>query len=153
MQQSLVDKLLNLQLWLRLTNPKTIRWENGHQQILIKYCSKNIQNTLVWAKSLISCLCQIRLRHLCKICFRSVCLDPAIDSESAVLYYTLHITTMSAPFYTSEHQSGENIDWNDLDTRKFPESIVNSCPGIVSLNKRRLNRSYSTNVLILCLLI
>ncbi|EFX76963.1 hypothetical protein DAPPUDRAFT_321839 [Daphnia pulex] len=38
---------------------------------------------------------------------------------------------MSAPFYTSEHQSGENIDWNDLDTRKFPESIVNSCPGLV----------------------
>jgi hypothetical protein len=60
-------------------------------------------------------------------------LDPSIDPECAVFYYTLHITTMSAPFYTSEHQSGVNIDWNDLDTRKFPESIVNSCPGMCIL--------------------
>lgn len=36
---------------------------------------------------------------------------------------------MSAPFYTSEQQSGENIDWNDLDPRKFPENVVTSCPG------------------------
>lgn len=48
------------------------------------------------------------------------------------MYYTLHITTMSAPFYTSETLSGENIDWNDLDSRKFSEGIVTSCPGITS---------------------
>ncbi len=90
-----------------------------------------IQNVVVRQHNMgiLNCA-QIRLRHLCKICIRSICLDPPTTSESAVFYYTLHITTMSAPFYTSENQSGENIDWNDLDTRKFPESIVNSCPGI-----------------------
>ncbi|XP_057376336.1 UV radiation resistance-associated gene protein-like [Daphnia carinata] len=74
---------------------------------------------------------QIRLRHLRKVCIRNVWLKQETNPESIVFYYTLHITTMSAPFYTSEHQSGESIDWNDVDTRKFPESIVNSCPGVV----------------------
>lgn len=72
---------------------------------------------------------QIRLRHLRKVCMRNVQRKLETYSESAVYYYTLHITTMSAPFYTSEHQSGENVDWKEVDTRKFPESIVNSCPG------------------------
>ena len=44
-------------------------------------------------------------------------------------YYTLHVTLMSAPFYTSEQLTGDNIDWSDVEWTKFPENIVTSCSG------------------------
>jgi len=43
---------------------------------------------------------------------------------------------MSAPFYTSETLPGENIDWSDIDSRKFPENIVTTCPGMLSQHLR-----------------
>ena len=72
---------------------------------------------------------QIRLRHLRQICARCICPKPPATAETSTFYYTLHITMMSAPFYTSEFLSGDNIDWGDIDCRKFPESIVTACPG------------------------
>ena len=76
---------------------------------------------------------QMRLRHLRQVCARGIVLESPSEMDKNVLYFTLHITTMSAPFYTSESLSGVNIDWTDLDIRKFPESIVTSCPGILFL--------------------
>lgn len=77
-----------------------------------------------------SCFCkQIRLRHLRQICVRRLSLNPPPLTNDLFVYYTLHVTTMSSPFYTSESLSGENIDWGDIDTRKFPDDIVSSCPG------------------------
>jgi len=75
---------------------------------------------------------QIRLRHLRQICARCIRRDPpASDADECKFYYTLHITMMSAPFYTSEYLSGENIDWSDIDCRKFPENIVTASSGVV----------------------
>ena len=48
---------------------------------------------------------------------------------------------MSAPFYTSETLPGENIDWNDIDCRKFPENIVTACPGILYYEFSNMNAS------------
>jgi len=74
---------------------------------------------------------QVRLRHLRQICARCISQKPRATAEVSVFYYTLHVTIMSAPFYTSETLPGENIDWNDIDCRKFPENIVTACPGVV----------------------
>ena len=72
---------------------------------------------------------------------RCVTLQPPAMLESSVFYYTLHITMMSAPFYTSETLSGENMDWSDVDIRKYPENIATSCPGLFTIYSLNWNKS------------
>ena len=48
---------------------------------------------------------------------------------------------MSAPFYTSETLSGENMDWSDVDIRKYPENIATSCPGLFTIFSLNWNKS------------
>ena len=63
----------------------------------------------------------------------SALLDEAeipIEGDTLVrYYYTLHVTLMSVPFYTSEQLPGDNIDWSDVEWTIFPENIVTSCSG------------------------
>lgn len=58
---------------------------------------------------------QLRLRHLKQITAYNV-----VAEENACFYYTLHLTSMSAPFYTSEEIDSPNPKWIELDLSSVP---------------------------------
>ncbi|KAK4873183.1 hypothetical protein RN001_015212 [Aquatica leii] len=57
---------------------------------------------------------QLRLRHLYQIMVYNV-----TSRSGGSFYYTLHLTTMCAPFYTSEKNNSYNPKWKELDTDNF----------------------------------
>ncbi|KAK9881429.1 hypothetical protein WA026_016315 [Henosepilachna vigintioctopunctata] len=62
---------------------------------------------------------QLRLRHINQIW----CLN--LNSEivkAGSFYFTLHLTSMSAPFFTSERIHGPHPKWQDLILNKFPSA-------------------------------
>lgn len=64
---------------------------------------------------------QLRLRHVCQI----ICFN--LPSECPASYYfTLHLTTMCAPFYTSERLDSPHPKWNELDMKKLPNTATTS---------------------------
>lgn len=58
---------------------------------------------------------QLRLRHLRQITAYNVIAD-----GPGQFYYTLHLTSMSAPFYTSEEIDSPNPKWTELDLSSIP---------------------------------
>ncbi|CAH1155271.1 unnamed protein product [Phaedon cochleariae] len=64
---------------------------------------------------------QFRLRHVYQIVGLNLPAEP-IGS----FYFTLHSTTMSAPFYTSEQVSGSNPKWEELNLQDMPNTSA-SC--------------------------
>ncbi|KAK5640261.1 hypothetical protein RI129_011072 [Pyrocoelia pectoralis] len=57
---------------------------------------------------------QLRLRHLQQIMVYNIS-----SQSSGTFYYTLHLTTMCAPFYTSEKSNSCNPKWKELDPESF----------------------------------
>ncbi|CAH0547955.1 unnamed protein product [Brassicogethes aeneus] len=55
---------------------------------------------------------QLRLRHVTQIIAFNIT-SKKLDS----FYFTLHLTTMCAPFYTSEKNKGPNLKWVELDNK------------------------------------
>lgn len=49
-----------------------------------------------------------------------------IGTDAASYYYTLHLTTMCAPFYTSESVSNPNPKWAELNLMNMP-NLSASC--------------------------
>lgn len=58
---------------------------------------------------------QLRLRHLYQIMAYNV-----TSQCGGSFYYTLHLTTMCAPFYTSEKSDSLNPKWKELDMGNLP---------------------------------
>ncbi|XP_050438446.1 UV radiation resistance-associated protein [Adelges cooleyi] len=58
---------------------------------------------------------QQRLRNLIQILGYNLCADQAYLANKPSFYYTLHLTTMCAPLYTSEKICGRNPKWKKLD--------------------------------------
>lgn len=58
---------------------------------------------------------QQRLRNLIQINGYNLCDDPECTANTTSYYYTLHLTTMCAPLYTSEKVSGCNPKWTKMD--------------------------------------
>lgn len=63
----------------------------------------------------VTLLLQLRLRHLYQIMLYN-----ATSQFTSSFYYTLHLTTMCAPFYTSNKNDSLNPKWKELD--------MNNCP-------------------------
>lgn len=85
---------------------------------------------------------QLRLRNLIKILAYSIENDDkervgskmnnASDSRCLInktYYFTLHATTMSAPFYTSEKLRSESPKWKELEISSWEGSVCNSVDG------------------------
>ncbi|KAF5282259.1 hypothetical protein FQR65_LT14391 [Abscondita terminalis] len=64
---------------------------------------------------------QLRLRHLFQIMVYNV-----TSRCGGSFYYTLHLTTMCAPFYTSERSNSFNPKWKELDTENFTHSSISA---------------------------
>lgn len=64
---------------------------------------------------------QLRLRHVYQI----ICFNLPTDSPASY-YFTLHSTTMCAPFYTSEHVNSPNPKWRELDVKKLTNTSATS---------------------------
>lgn len=58
---------------------------------------------------------QQRLRNLIQIFGYNLCGDNNNTDQMTSFYYTLHLATMSAPFYTSEKICNPNPKWNKID--------------------------------------
>lgn len=58
---------------------------------------------------------QQRLRNLIQINGYNLCDDPECTASETSFYYTLHLTTMCAPLYTSEKVCGRNPKWTKMD--------------------------------------
>ncbi|KAI4471451.1 uv radiation resistance-associated protein [Holotrichia oblita] len=65
---------------------------------------------------------QLRLRHLRQITAYNVVVE-----GSGLFYYTLHLTSMSAPFYTSEEIDSPNPKWTDVDLSSVPSQSATAC--------------------------
>ncbi|KRT86673.1 hypothetical protein AMK59_135, partial [Oryctes borbonicus] len=65
---------------------------------------------------------QLRLRHLRQITAYNV-----IAEGSGQFYYTLHLTSMSAPFYTSEEIDSPNPKWSEVDLSSVPSLSATAC--------------------------
>lgn len=44
--------------------------------------------------------------------------------RQGAFYYTLHLTSMCAPFYTSEKIENSNPKWSELDIKSLPSLSV-----------------------------
>lgn len=44
----------------------------------------------------------------------NLCADPEIIDNKTLFYYTLHLTTMSSPLYTSEKICSRNPKWTKI---------------------------------------
>uniref|UniRef100_A0A1Y1KER1 UV radiation resistance-associated gene protein n=1 Tax=Photinus pyralis TaxID=7054 RepID=A0A1Y1KER1_PHOPY len=64
---------------------------------------------------------QLRLRHLQQVSVYNVS-----SRSSGSFYYTLHLTTMCAPFYTSEKSNSCNPKWKELDAESFTTPSVSA---------------------------
>jgi len=58
---------------------------------------------------------QQRLRNVLQIVGYNLCAGPEYKSKESSFYYTLHLTTMCAPLYTSEQICGHNPKWTKID--------------------------------------
>lgn len=59
---------------------------------------------------------QQRLRNLIQIFGYNLCAaDSDLSTNRTSFYYTLHLTTMCAPFYTSERVCNRNPKWAKID--------------------------------------
>ena len=60
-----------------------------------------------------------------QVCGRAVG-DPDAGPEASrrLFYYTLHVTLMSAPFYTSEALSGCDTDWQVLTALEIEFTVI-----------------------------
>ncbi|XP_022182663.1 UV radiation resistance associated protein [Myzus persicae] len=58
---------------------------------------------------------QQRLRNLIQISGYNLFDDPECTANKTSFYYTLHLTTMCAPLYTSEKVCGRNLKWSKMD--------------------------------------
>ncbi|KAF5281404.1 hypothetical protein FQA39_LY17800 [Lamprigera yunnana] len=65
---------------------------------------------------------QLRLRHLYQIMVYNV----TSGGSGSSYYYTLHLTTMCAPFYTSEKSESLNPKWKELDPESFVYSSISA---------------------------
>lgn len=45
----------------------------------------------------------------------NLCADPEFTDNKTLFYYTLHLTTMCAPLYTSEKICSRNPRWTQID--------------------------------------
>jgi hypothetical protein len=59
-----------------------------------------------------------------------MCVDPESTTNNTSFYYTLHLTTMCAPLYTSEKVRGRNPKWSKMDIC----SSIGSAKGKLVLN-------------------
>lgn len=50
------------------------------------------------------------------------------------LYFTLHETTMSSPFYTSERLQHQHPKWGEMDMSSLPSSVNTSAKGTYNHN-------------------
>ncbi|KAG5887925.1 hypothetical protein JTB14_003021 [Gonioctena quinquepunctata] len=64
---------------------------------------------------------QFRLRHVYQIIGFNLCPETA-----GSFYFTLHLTTMCAPFYTSEHLKNPHPKWEELNLKDMPNGSA-SC--------------------------
>ncbi|XP_072382566.1 UV radiation resistance-associated gene protein [Diabrotica undecimpunctata] len=64
---------------------------------------------------------QYRLRHVYQIMGLNLGTD-----DTGSFYYTLHLTTMSAPFYTSEEMNNPNPKWSELNLKEM-SNLSASC--------------------------
>ncbi|XP_049775657.1 UV radiation resistance-associated gene protein [Schistocerca cancellata] len=53
------------------------------------------------------------------------------DNKKFSFYYTLHLTTMSSPFYTSEKLESENPKWEEIEVNDFVGNVNTAVNGIV----------------------
>lgn len=53
------------------------------------------------------------------------------DNKKFSFYYTLHLTTMSAPFYTSEKLESEHPRWEEIEMSDFVGNVNTAVNGIV----------------------
>uniref|UniRef100_A0A2S2QRN7 UV radiation resistance-associated protein n=1 Tax=Sipha flava TaxID=143950 RepID=A0A2S2QRN7_9HEMI len=58
---------------------------------------------------------QQRLRNIVQVFGYNMCVDPESTTNNTSFYYTLHLTTMCAPLYTSEKVRGRNPKWSKMD--------------------------------------
>lgn len=90
---------------------------------------------------------QLRLRNLIQILAFSIRRDGQSadsskglkgnddNSKSESYYYTLHSTTMSAPFYTSEKACSDSPKWKEIEVNSFVGNVSNSAEGNVLTNR------------------
>ncbi|GLG95922.1 UV radiation resistance associated protein, partial [Gryllus bimaculatus] len=85
---------------------------------------------------------QLRLRNLIQVIAYNVNVPEKVKCDAKIklsrtektkssFYYTLHLTTMSAPFYTSEKLETENPKWAEIDIGETVNAINASVNGIV----------------------
>lgn len=74
--------------------------------------------TLRWKEWLPLSTEQQRLRSVIQIIAYNVKFETEKKCEKCSFYYTLHTTTMSAPFYTSEKIESENPKWAELEVNR-----------------------------------
>lgn len=61
---------------------------------------------------------QLRLRNLIQITGHNI-----IANQKSTIYFTLHLTTMSSPFFTSEHlETFKNAIWNEINCQNIQKS-------------------------------
>lgn len=73
---------------------------------------------------------QQRLRSLIQIIAYNVKFDLPENMDKSVTlsyYYTLHLSSLSSPFYTSERLESENPKWTEIEVSRE----IGAAPGIV----------------------
>lgn len=83
---------------------------------------------------------QLRLRHLIRVIAYNV------KTNVGSLYYTLHLTTMCAPFYTSEKLESQHPKWAELDVNGLQ---ISSTSGLVFRIWQHKNNSESSDTVVL----
>jgi len=59
---------------------------------------------------------QMRVRNLTRVLAYNLTTDfPPDGAERPVFFYTLHLTSKSAPFFTSDQATGLNPRWMEID--------------------------------------
>ncbi|XP_063239454.1 UV radiation resistance-associated protein-like isoform X2 [Bacillus rossius redtenbacheri] len=102
-----------------------------HNEVMVKP-----QSSVRWREWIPLATQQLRLRSLVQIVAYNVgagartqyeSLGPRGGAGKALFYYTLHSTTMSAPFYTSEKVDNCNPKWAELEMGE----VIGSVKGVV----------------------
>lgn len=98
--------------------------DHGRPFLPNKLVSRNLSSR--WEK--LNFLLQLRLRHLYQIMGLNL-----TSAKKGTFYYTLHLTSMCAPFYTSEKVDGSNVKWAELDIKNLPSLSVSGESFFISL--------------------
>ena len=72
---------------------------------------------------------QLRLRNLIQVLAFSIKKDKERINKNESYYYTLHSTTMSAPFYTSEKLETDSPKWKEVDITSWTGDVCRSANG------------------------